>query len=153
MDEWIKGTQIAAHIANVILALGAVIAGVVALQTYRKTAKLERAKWLAGLYEKFYEKSDLKGIREILDCDDEISLDITKLVRDEPSDFTDYLNFFEFVAFLQQEKQLEFREINHIFSYYLNCLERRADIRKYKVSKDYQPLDRLLTEYKEEMNK
>jgi len=34
------------------------------------------------------------------------------LIRDESAKFTDYLNFFEFVAFLRKKKQLKFDEVN-----------------------------------------
>ncbi len=115
-----------------------------AAYVYTKNSRLERAKWLASLYEKFYEKAHLKDIREKLDCDDEISLEITKLIREEPADFTDYLNFFEFVAFLEKSKQLKFEEIDHLFSYYLRCLYKRKDIRDYVEKKDYEWLSRLL---------
>lgn len=108
MDELTKISQIGANIANVIVAIGTLVAGFVALRTYAKTAKLERAKWLASLYEKFYEKGDLKSIREILDCDDDISLDITKLVRDEPPEFTDYLNFSSLSHFYNRRNNLNF---------------------------------------------
>ena len=120
-----------------------------AAYVYTKNSRLERAKWLASLYEKFYEKEHLKDIREILDCDDEISLEITKLIREEPAGFTDYLNFFEFVAFLRYSKQLNFEEINQLFSYYLKCLYQRKDIHKYILQKDYELLDKLLKEFAE----
>jgi len=54
--------------------LAALVAIGWAAYVYTKGSNLERAKWLASMYEKFYEKDDLKEIREILDCDEEISL-------------------------------------------------------------------------------
>lgn len=124
------------------------LAAISALYVYWRNSKLERAKWLASLYEKFYEKDHLKKIREILDCDDKISLEITALIRDESAEFTDYLNFFEFVAFLRKEGQLNFREVEQLFGYYLNCLNSREDIRGYIEKRDYQLLDSLLAEYR-----
>jgi hypothetical protein len=50
------------------------------------------------LYENFYERNDLKEVREVLDCDTGDSPEINKLVDEESQRFTDYLNFFEFVA-------------------------------------------------------
>ncbi len=125
------------------------IAAVFGVYVYWRNSRLERAKWLASLYEKFYEKGHLKEIRQILDCDDEISLEIAKLIRDESANFTDYLNFFEFVAFLKNARQLNFSEVEQLFGYYLNSLERRKEIRLYIEAKDYQLLGNLLTEYKE----
>lgn len=44
------------------------IAGIIlAVYTYRKNAKLERAKWLNMLFEKFYEKEMYKEIRLLID--------------------------------------------------------------------------------------
>lgn len=57
---------------------GTFVAAAFAAYTYYRSSTLERAKWQASLYEKFYEKSDLKKVREILDSDDEISLEINK---------------------------------------------------------------------------
>jgi hypothetical protein len=50
------------------------------------------------LYENFYERNDLKEVREVLDCDTGDSPEINKLVDEESQRFTDYLNFFEFVG-------------------------------------------------------
>jgi len=120
---------------------------------YWRNSRLERAKWLASLYEKFYEKEHLKAIREILDCKDEISLDITKIIRDESAEFTDYLNFFEFVAFLKTSKQLKYEEVEQLFGYYLNCLNRRQNVKEYIKSKDYELLSALLEEFATERKK
>jgi len=51
-------------IGVIITAIGVIWA----VYVYRRNSKLERVKWIANLYEKFYEKDDLKVIREILDC-------------------------------------------------------------------------------------
>jgi len=40
------------------------------LWTYRRSVRLEKAKWMKELYEKFYERSELKSVRDILDGDD-----------------------------------------------------------------------------------
>lgn len=120
-----------------------------AVFVYRKNSDLERAKWQASLYEKFYEKDNLKEIREILDCDDEISLEITNLIREESPKFTDYLNFFEFVAFLKKSKQLKMDEVDYLFGYYLDCLSRREDVREYILKRGYELLGQLLQEFSE----
>ncbi len=136
-------------IAALIGTIGTLIAAYFAYQVYKNNSNLERAEWLASVYEKFYEKDDLKEIREILDCDDEISLEITKLIRDESAKFTDYLNFFEFVAFLKKENQLKLSEVDALFGYYLDCLNRRGDIRQYILKRGYELLDELLKEFSE----
>lgn len=99
------------------------------------------------MYEKFYEKEHLKDIRDKLDCKDEISLDITNLIREELSEFTDYLNFFEFVAFLEKSKQLKYEEVEQLFGYYLDCLSRRKNVRAYIDDNGYELLSNLLDEF------
>jgi len=47
--------------------LVAAIAAFFAIRTYAKNPHLERARWLASLYEKFYERDHLKRVREVLD--------------------------------------------------------------------------------------
>jgi hypothetical protein len=120
------------------------VAALWAIYVYLTNSRLRRAEWLASLYEKFYERPDLKEIREILDCEGNDSADITKLVRDEPSKFSDYLNFFEFVAVLQNSRQLKKAEIEDLFGYYLGCLENCPPVRNYIARKGYEQLDRLL---------
>lgn len=129
--------------------LAAIGALVWAAYVFWKNSRLERAKWLSNLYEKFYEKDNLKGIRDVLDSDDDISLEITKLIRDESKEFTDYLNFFEFVAFLKKSKQLKTDEIDDLFGYYLDCLNRRENLRVYVKKRGYELLDKLLSEFAE----
>ena len=70
----------------------------------RKGLRVRRAEWLASLYEKFYERSELKEVREILDCKGGRSEAIDKVVSEEPPAFSDYLNFFEFVAVLRKSR-------------------------------------------------
>ena len=86
---------------TLLAAVGTLTAALVAAITYRKNAVLERAKWSLNLYEKFYERESLKHIREITDTEPD-SRDVQDLVLICPADFTDYLNFFEFVGFLEE---------------------------------------------------
>jgi len=120
-----------------------------AAYVYNKNSRLERAKWLASLYEKFYEKDHLKAIRDKLDCDDDVSLEIPKLISEGSAKFSDYLNFFEFVAFLKNSKQLKYQEVEQLFGYYLSCLNRRQDVRQYVSEKGYELLNELLKEFAE----
>ena len=96
------------------------------------------------MYEKFYEKDHLKEVRQILDSADRDASEINKLVTAEPSEFTDYLNFFEFVAVLQKSGQLKSNEIEGLFHYYLDCLEKSPKIRDYLAAKGYEHLDEFL---------
>jgi hypothetical protein len=82
---------------------------------YYSNSRLQRAKWLAELYQKFYERADLKDIRTVLDCEMSDLSAVSTLVREEASEFTDYLNFFEFVAVLGELGQLPNQEIEYMF--------------------------------------
>lgn len=127
-------------IATIVAALAALFA----IYVYFKNSRLERARWLASLYEKFYEKDQLKGVRQILDSADRDGSEINKLVTDESPEFTDYLNFFEFVAVLEKSGQLKSNEIEGLFHYYLDCLEKSPKIREYLATKGYEHLDQYL---------
>ena len=116
-----------------------------AVGTYRRNAALEHAKWLFNLYEKFYEKGHLKEIRNKLDCD-ETSKDVENLVQNQPFEFTDYLNFFEFVAFLKNSNQITIEEVQDLFGYYLNCLSWHQSVRSYLKPTGYELLENMLKE-------
>lgn len=86
------------------------------------------AEWLSTLYDSFYVRPELKGIRaaldyrgperdELLRC---IDSDKENWVRLEP--LVDYLNFLEFIAALWKMNQLSIKEIRRMFGYYLDNL-------------------------------
>jgi hypothetical protein len=52
---------------EIIYYIAASIAALGALFVYLKNSKFERAKWASQLYESFYQKDDLKDIRDKLD--------------------------------------------------------------------------------------
>jgi len=133
------------YLAASIAALGTLTAGVFALCVYQRNSKFERAKWASQLYESFYPKESLKSIRDKLDCTAD-SDDVEQLVAEEGSQFTDYLNFFEFIAFLRTTEQLGDSEVEDLFGYYLNCLNRHADVRKYilNLENGYEGLAKLI---------
>jgi hypothetical protein len=127
----------------VMIGAGAALWGIC---VYFMNSRLRRAEWLGSLYEKFYERPELKAVREILDCEGGQSAAIDKLISEEPAEFSDYLNFFEFVAVLRKSRQLTQEEIEDLFHYYLNCLENCRAVRAYIAKKGFEQLDRLLQE-------
>jgi hypothetical protein len=143
LTDWGVLSEVFRNIASGIAALGALAAAIVAVVTFRRNSKLDRARWALNLYEKFYEKKELKETRDVLDCEAD-GEQINKLVLEGKADFTDYLNFFEFVAFLQHNKQLQNREVEDLFGYYLGCLKRHERVRKYSREEGYERLDELL---------
>jgi hypothetical protein len=134
------------EVVNGIAKIAAIIAALWAIYVFFSNLRLQRAKWLAELYAKFYERSDLKQVREALDCEAVDLPEIGNLVENESPEFTDYLNFFEFVAVLKNSRQLTEREIDDLFGYYLDCLEKCRPVRKYIAAKakGYEQLDKLL---------
>jgi hypothetical protein len=95
------------------------------IYVYFTNSRLRRAEWLASLYEKFYERPELKVVREVLDCEG---------------------GQFEFVAVLRKSGQLTQEEIEDLFHYYLDCIENCRAVRAYIAKKGYEQLDRLLQE-------
>ena len=122
------------------------VAAVFALLTYRRTARLERSRWLMQLYDKFYEGDRLKKVRDTLDQNPADHPDVLSLVREEQSAFTDYLNFFEYVAYLKSQRQLTEDDVNAMFQYYLEDVGRHKSVRDYiqNHAKGYEHLNNWL---------
>lgn len=135
--------------AQTIYYLMATAAAFVAVLTYRRNSTIEQARWLSTLYSKFYEAPDLKRIRMCLDESSPNAPTITELVRNEDPDFTDYLNFFEFMAYLEERGQLSRRDVAALFDYYLRVLSKHKEVREYVLEdrNGYGYLKRLLPKF------
>lgn len=151
------------------LVAGALYAAAAATREYRrnvdtdeKRTELEKAKWLSQLFHRFYESPKYKEIRRRIDYAH--IEDLRALIRkDKDSEarflpeeqlvfdqFTDYLNLFEFVAYLRQLEQLDSEDIKAMFAYYLERLvevDTNGEIRTYVRDNGYGNLDRLLSGY------
>src|SRR5262245_59837705 len=117
MPEWIKDL---AEILGVVVALGGVVIALIVARNgvlaYRRNAELERAKWLARLYDRYYSDQKLKEIRDLIDSNDcESKKAVSTMVANEAGEFTDYLNFFEFVGILTMRGQLDEQEVRDLF--------------------------------------
>jgi hypothetical protein len=132
-------------IAATISAIGTVVAAGFAAYVYQRNSVFERARWSLSLYEKFYEATTLKQMRDSLDCFQDLDAVNEIVIREEPA-FTDYLNFFEFIAFLKISNQLKESEIDSLFGYYLNCLMRHDRVKQYisNPNNGYEGLAKLL---------
>ena len=60
--------EIVSMIASTFSAIGTVVAVGFAAVVYYRNSAFERAKWASALYEKFYEETTLKQLRDRLDC-------------------------------------------------------------------------------------
>lgn len=132
-------------VAQIIAALGTLVAAIYALWIYRRNSRLERSRWASTLYEKFYETGHYKKMRELLDVPADADHINEIVIREEP-DFTDYLNFFEYVAILTRSGQLRDENVRDLFGYYLDCLKRHERVRKYigNPTNGYEKLDQFL---------
>jgi len=121
-------------IVQVVSSVAGIGAAFWALFVYRSNSRRERARWAESLYARFYERVELKTVREKLDCEPgDVAGDaaVADLVAEEPAELTDYLNFFEFVAYLQSSKQLSEADVQALFSYYLECLRKHETVAAY----------------------
>jgi hypothetical protein len=145
------------------LALAAIIGGFLAISDYRTRALAEKSKWFLQLYEKLFENPQYKEVRRKLDYGetDEIKMLIQRDAQGLPfteaeqgkfDAFTDYLNFFEFIAHLKEIGQLSAQDIKATFDYYLTLLTkaRNPEIRQYLKKEGFENLDRLLLEYEKD---
>jgi len=133
------------YLAGSIASVGTLAAALFALSVYKQNSRLERARWASSLYEKFFEKDDLKFMRDALDCSVD-SDEVSQTVANEDARFTDYLNFFEYIAFLKDSKQLQLSEVEGLFGYYLDCLERHQSVKTYIANpeKGFEGLAKLI---------
>jgi len=114
---------------EVIAIVATLVMAFIALLTYDRSVKLDKTKWMKELYEKFYEQPQLKCVREQLDSGD--GQKISELVKEESAPFTDYLNFFEFLAYLEKSKQVSRADTLGLFRYYLQNLQANREVMVY----------------------
>ncbi len=124
LSSWYYAAQTASYVVGMI-------AAAVAVWTYRANSQRERAKWVVQLYEKFYEDTRYRAVREALDCEVTTPQVGVLVGPGAAPEFTDYLNFFELVCFLKRTKQLRSSDVLTLFDYYLKCLKRHAKVRDY----------------------
>lgn len=120
---------------QILSSIAGIVAAFWALWVYGNNSRRERARWAESLYTRFYEKPELKTVRDQLDCAAGDAT-VARLVTEETPALTDYLNFFEFVAYLQSSKQLSETDVQALFGYYLDCLRRHKDVVGYIRNKE-----------------
>jgi hypothetical protein len=131
-------------VGTLVAAFGALGTAIWAARTYSQSVKLARARWMKELYEKFYEQPLLKPVRDQLDSGNEQA--IAKLVEDEDPAFTDYLNFFEFLAYLEESGEVKRADMLGIFGYYLKNLKSSPPVIAYvkDPAKGFEKLRRVI---------
>ncbi len=134
------------------------------LHNYYRQTKLEKLKWIQQLYEKFYNTDQYRLIRQKIDFDNLDDL-LPLLQKDETESrnftleqcnqldqFTDYLNFFEWIAFSEKKGQLSYNDLDVMFNYYLARIviidkRHQGQIGKYMKDNGYEQLFRLLSDH------
>jgi len=134
----------------------------VAYKNYIYHTQLDRLKWLQQLFESFYLSERYKSVRQQIDFDDIKELlallgrsdsEPNQLRREERiqvDSFTDYLNFFEWIAFLESKDQLTFEDVDAMFNYYLKRMvevDSDKQLRRYIRDQGFERLHRLLNRY------
>lgn len=130
--------------------MAAIVGGIIAIATYQRDVRIKQTDWLYQLFEKFYEKPQYKTVRRILD--NEQSPDFARL-RDaverlddtqHHEEFVDFLNFFEFICNLVEDKRMKRADMDQLFDYYLNMLSERDFVVTYAATQGFEALHREL---------
>lgn len=122
------------------------IGGVVAILTYRRDVRHRQTDWLYQLFEKFYEKETYRRIRQAIDY--QVEPDYSELQRqiagqggrDLEEQFSDYLNFFEFICNLERTGRMARRDLDNMFDYYLSTLAKRDFVVDYAKRNGFEGL-------------
>jgi hypothetical protein len=128
----------------------ALIGVYIAAINYRSQRIIKKGEWLKSLFEKFYENATYKEVRRWLD-NKELEIKINSddnVVSDEDEKFTDFLNFFEFIANLEQEKQITKTDAINLFDYYLQQIKRSPVCMEWIKKYGFEKLDGLLNKIK-----
>ena len=138
------------YIQYVIGSITPIIATVgagVALVTYRRNAKTKRAEFLTTLHKSFFVEETYKKTREILD-DDSPAAEAARaaMVAEQPAAFTDFLNFFELIAYFRTLGAYTEEDVKALQGYYLRLLRRSKSVHRYICDRrnDFEHLQALL---------
>lgn len=148
------GLQEAIAIAGIIVGGATACKGI---QEYRRSIMFRRAKWLYSLYHDFYMEPYLKEVREEMDSEEGRNR-IEKIIRKEEelsreeekflSNFTDYLNFFEFMLYLRKIGALKEDDVKAMFEYYLELFYKSKPIIEYLSKMGFENLTEYLEKHK-----
>ncbi len=104
---------------DIVIKVLALIGVYIAAINYRNQRVIKKGEWLKSLFEKFYENTTYKEVRRWLDNKDlenKVNAD-DDFVSDDDEKFTDFLNFFEFIANLENEHQITTTDAMNLFGY------------------------------------
>ena len=143
-------------IGTVLLGSAALYAGLEAVREYKTKAQTDKARWTTDLFHKFYEERAYRTIRQKIDYDDLSHIralihrregKFSQDERDLFDNFTDYLNFFEYVAYLLEQNQLDRADVEAMFEYYLKRMAESTELGDYARDNGFERLHTLLLKY------
>ena len=144
------------------LAVAAFLAGFKAVKEYAERTQAEQIRWVGDLFGRFFQEKLYRQVRQKVDYDDlndiaalleknkDTNAEFSKEERDQLDAFTDYLNFFEFIAFLITKKRMASEDVRQIFDYYLkrfNEIKHRGAVMEYPEKDGFENLRKLLLQY------
>lgn len=108
------------------------LSAVLAFRQYRDATRTQRAQWLLALFERFFETDRYREARRS-----------GYHVEDEQK-WADYLNFFEFIAYLEEQGHLTKGDVTVMFEYWLKQLD-LPEVREYLRREGFEKLEAYLT--------
>ncbi|HEY8969126.1 MAG TPA: hypothetical protein VIM64_08530 [Puia sp.] len=143
----VESALILEWIIKLAAGVGALVAVIVAVVNYRAQTRLKQAEWLKSLFEKFFEDSNYKEVRMWLDyghLHDRLTVEDQRFREINEEKFTDFLNFFEFLAVLHARKHLTKEQVFDVFDYYLKKIKEDPDCQKWINEYSFEKLKALL---------
>lgn len=128
--------------------VGVVSAGF-AVRTYERNTRTKAAEFLMSLHKAFFVDGTYQPMKDLLDCDGaEEEEKLAKAVAEQSAAFTDFLNFFELVAYLTEIDTLTTDDTEALLGYYLDKLVEAPAVWGYvrRSSTGFENLRRLLAE-------
>jgi len=115
--------------------LGAISAAFAAL-TYRRNANTKRAEFLLQLHKAFFVDPTYKSIRDLLDKPSESDTEkLHRHIQEETAELTDFLNFFELIAYFESCHTLRSDDVDALLGYYLDLIKTNGPLSTY-IGKD-----------------
>jgi|SRR5687768_7371767 len=139
-----------ADVATVVTGIVALVGSIAAIVTYHRSVQTKRAEWLASLHEKFFELDRYAQVRRVLDYQEEPTYsELASAVasgKHHPlaDEFFRYLNFFEFLASLQDLGEIKSKEIIALFEYDLRLIQTRQFVVDVLEREGFERLPALL---------
>ena len=147
MDNSIIGLAILEWVIKLAAGAGALVAVIVAVVNYRAQTRLKQAEWLKSLFEKLFENSNYKEVRMWLEYGQlhgRLTVEDQQLREINEEKFTDFLNFFEFIAVLHARDHLTEDQVYDVFDYYLKKIRSDEDCQLWINQNSFEKLKALL---------